>query len=171
MNPTEQIINLDLPIEKRWKFLEHFKAEIDELLECYLKDFEEATYLFSSIGDYKTEIIRSDYLDEIKNIASISKFGEDQVLIANLYYDVLKFYFGCTAFAVNNDRTTYHCRNLDWHTDNNLLSKYSMVFNFQKSGKTLFKTIGWPGFIGALSGTKPTKFPLTLNAVLSNDKS
>ncbi|MEM8969758.1 MAG: carcinine hydrolase/isopenicillin-N N-acyltransferase family protein, partial [Bacteroidota bacterium] len=29
--------------------------------------------------------------------------------------------------------------------------------------------IGWVGFIGALSGIKPGKFSLTLNAVLSND--
>jgi acid ceramidase len=170
MELTERIVDLELPVEKRWEFLEQFKMEINDLLDCYLNDFQEAAYLFKSIGDYKKEIISPNYLEEVKYIAAISKFDEDQVLIANLYYDVLKFYFGCTAFAVETGSTTYHCRNLDWHTNNNLLSRHSMVFNFKKNGETVFKTVGWPGFVGALSGTKPNKFSLTLNAVLSNDE-
>ena len=90
-------------------------------------------------------------------------------MLANLYYDVLKFYFGCTAFAIKTEDAIIHSRNLDWWTENNLLSKHSKIFDFQRNGKTVFKTIGWPGFVGALSGTKPEKFSLTLNAVLSND--
>lgn len=170
MNIREEIIDLDAPVEQRWHFLQRYTAEVNELLDCYLKDFEEARYLFDNIGYYKQAIIPTSYLQEIKYIASISKFNEDEVLIANLYYDILKFYFGCTAFAVENGDTTYHCRNLDWHTDNNLLSRHSMIFHFQQNGKTIFKTVGWPGFIGALSGTKPGSFSLTLNAVLSKDK-
>jgi hypothetical protein len=87
-----------------------------------------------------------------------------------LYYDVLKFYLGCTAFAIENEGGITHSRNLDWWTDNNILSSYSKIFDFQRNGKTVFKTIGWLGFIGALSGTKPGKFSLTLNAVSSSDK-
>lgn len=167
---NEQIINLDLPPSKRWAFLTDHVEGINSLLACYLKDFEEAKYLFESIGKYKREIVPQYYLDEIRYIASISRFDEDHVLIANLYYDVLKFYFGCTAFAVDNGTTTFHCRNLDWHTENNLLGKHSMIFDFQRDGKTQYKTVGWPGFVGALSGIRPGKFSVTLNAVLSNDK-
>lgn len=170
MTLTEKIVNLDWPVEKRWRFLIDYKEEINSLLTCYLKDFEEAKYLFESMGYYKKDIIPEHYLDEINYIASISKFDADYVLIANLYYDVLKFYFGCTAFAVNTGETTFHCRNLDWHTENNLLSEHSMIFDFQRNGKTVYKTVGWPGFVGALSGTKPNGFSLTLNAVLSHDK-
>lgn len=117
----------------------------------------------------KKDIISKDYLDEIDFISSISKFSPDQVLIANLYYDVLKFYFGCTAFAVQNNSEILHARNLDWWTDNNILSEYSRIFVFQRNNKTLFKTVGWLGFIGALSGVKPGHFSITLNAVLSKD--
>jgi acid ceramidase/N-acylethanolamine-hydrolysing acid amidase len=45
-----------------------------------------------------------------------------------------------------------------------------MIFDYQKEGKTVFKTVGWPGFVGALSGIKPQKFAITLNAVLSEDQ-
>ena len=169
MKSEELIINLDLPACERWSFLVDYKDEINSLLKCYLNDFEGNEYIFDSIGEFKNDIISKDYLEEIDFIASISNFSSDQVLIANLYYDVLKFYFGCTAFAVQNNREILHARNLDWWTDNNLLSEHSRIFVFQRNNKTVFKIIGWLGFIGALSGVKPGQFSITLNAVLSKD--
>ncbi len=166
----EHIINLDLPINARWSFLVHYKSEMNELFHYYLKDIEGGEFIFCSIEDYKKEIISKEYLEEIEFISSISSFAPNQVLIANLYYDALKFYFGCTAFAAENNGNILHSRNLDWWTENNILSEYSKIFLYQKNGKTIFKTVGWVGFIGALSGTKPGKFSLTLNAVLSCDQ-
>lgn len=170
MTQNEYIINLDLPPRERWAFLSEHVDEINELLQCYLNDFEGAEFIFESIDAYKKEIISREYLEEIAFISSISKFSEDEVLIANLYYDMLKFYLGCTAFAVESDEGILHSRNLDWWTDNNILGSYSAIFDFQRGGQTVFKTIGWMGFIGALSGTKSGKFSLTLNAVSSGDK-
>lgn len=169
MRQEEYIVNLDFPASERWHFLVDYKKEINELIQCYLNDFEGADFLFDSIDAYKQAIISQEYLDEIEFIASISDFSANQVLIANLYYDILKFYFGCTAFAIENNGNILHCRNLDWWTENNFLSQHSKVFDFQRKGKTIFKTVGWVGFVGALSGIKPQKFSLTLNAVLSND--
>ncbi len=169
MKNDEHIVNLDLPAHERWAFLIDYKEELNELLEYYLNDFEGADFIFENISVYKETILPKEYLAEIDFIASISAFSSDQVLIANLYYDVLKFYFGCTAFAIQSEQGIIHSRNLDWHTENDLLSKHSKIFNFQKNGITVFKTVGWVGFIGALSGTKPNHFSLTLNAVLSND--
>ncbi len=165
----EIIVDLDLPVNERWSFLINYKSEINQLLEYYLNDFEGGEFIFDSIGIYKKEIISNEYLEEINFISSISNFSPDEVLIANLYYDVLKFYFGCTAFAVENNGSILHSRNLDWWTENNILSEYSKIFLYQKNGQTVYKTVGWVGFVGALSGLKPGKFSLTLNAVLSND--
>ena len=169
MKKDEFIINLDLAPRERWGFLVDFKEEINELLQCYLKDFEGAEQLFENIGGFKHQIISSEYLEEIEFIASISNFTADEVLIANLYYDVLKFYLGCTAFAIETEGKILHSRNLDWWTDNNMLSEYSKTFVFQRNGTTVYKTVGWLGFIGALSGVKPGHFSITLNAVSSKD--
>lgn len=169
MHEHEHTVNLDLPPSMRWEFLTDYTDEINELLQYYINDFEGANLIFDSIGHYKKHIISQEYLEEINFIASISRFSPDEVLIANLYYDILKFYLGCTAFATEINGTVLHSRNLDWHTENNLLSRHSKIFDFQRNGKTVFKTVGWLGFIGALSGMKPEKFSLTLNAVLSND--
>ncbi|GAL85829.1 peptidase C45 acyl-coenzyme A:6-aminopenicillanic acid acyl-transferase [Sporocytophaga myxococcoides] len=165
----EHTVHLDLLPDQRWAFLIDYKEAINDLLQCYLNDFEGADFIFDNIELFKNAIISEEYLKEIDFIASISNFSPSEVLIANLYYDILKFYFGCTAFAVSNGQTVMHGRNLDWHTENNLLGKHSLILNFKREGKTLFKTIGWPGFIGTLSGIRPGKFSLTLNAVLSGE--
>lgn len=165
----QYIVNLDLPPEERWSFLIKIKNEVNELIHSYLQDFEGDDMILSGIAIYKERIISETYLKEIEGIASICDFSASEILTANLYYDLLKFYFGCTAFASYNGNTMRHARNLDWHTDNNILSSYSKIFNFQRKGQTAFKTVGWPGFIGALSGVKSGAFAITLNAVSSQD--
>jgi acid ceramidase len=169
LSTKEHIVNLDTPPSDRWRFLSEYSQEINELIGCYLNDFSGEEEIFEGIAEYKREVISTDYLEEIEYIASISRFTPDQVLIANLYYDVLKFYFGCTAFAFESENGVLHARNLDWHTDNNLWGKHSMIFDFQKEGETVFKSVGWAGFIGVLSGMKKQRFSVTLNAVLSAD--
>lgn len=170
MDNQEITINLDIPPSERWKFLLNHQKEVNDLLECYLNDLEGADEVFNIINLVKTEVIPQDFLAEIDFIASITKFTSDEVLIANLYYDILKLYLGCTAFACEDEAGILHARNLDWWTDNNLLSTHSRIFNFQRNGKTIFKTVGWLGFIGALSGIRPNSFSITLNAVSSSDK-
>lgn len=166
----QYIINLDLPPEERWSSLINVRQEINELIHSYLQDFVDADdSILSGIEMYKESIISETYLKEIEGIATICDFSANEILTANLYYDLLKFYFGCTAFAVYESHTMRHARNLDWHTDNNILSSYSKIFNYQRKGKTVFKTVGWPGFVGALSGVRPGAFALTLNAVSSED--
>lgn len=169
MNPIEHIINLDLPPKERWTFLADYKSELNDLLTCYLDDFEGSNFIFEAIYAYKNKVISEEYLLEAEYIASLSKFSTTEVLVANLYYDVLKLYLGCTSFAFSKDDQVFHARNLDWWSENELLSKHSTIFDYQRNGATVFKTIGWPGFIGALSGIKPGKFSITLNAVLSQD--
>lgn len=166
----EHNVNLDLPPAQRWEFLRPYSQEIRNILTYYLNDFSDNPLMMEGIRNYKADIIREEYIAELSCIASISGFSEDEVLMANLYYDVMKFYFGCTAFGVESNGVVLHARNLDWWTEENRLSKYSMIFNFCENGEVVFKTIGWPGFIGALSGTHPGCFSLTLNAVLSKDK-
>jgi acid ceramidase len=164
------IVNLDLPPNRRWSFLTEYKTEVNELIKCYLNDFTGAEFIFDAIESYKEQFISETYVQEMQSIADISDFTLNEIIVANLYYDILKLYFGCTAFATWNGNEMLHARNLDWHTEQNILSEYSMIFDYQKNGKTIFKTVGWPGFVGALSGIKPAKFAITLNAVLSNDK-
>ena len=163
------VVNLDLAPEERWTFLADYKSEMEALFDCYLNDIISGIDQLKHLQGFEFQLIPESYLKEIEGIASMINFSPYEVLIANLYYDILKFYFGCSAFAYHNGERMFHARNLDWHTENNLLSDHSMIFEFQKEGKTIFQSVGWPGFIGVLSGNRPNSFSITLNAVLSED--
>ncbi|MBC8112591.1 MAG: hypothetical protein H7Y04_16195 [Verrucomicrobia bacterium] len=162
-------INLDLSPAERWAFLADYKAEIDELIGYYLNDLGDVSFFENVIDHYKANFVKSSYLEEIVCIAKISEFSSNQILISNLYYDALKFVFGCTAFTVQDGKTPLHARNLDWWTENDALKKYSRIFDFEKDGKVLYSGIGWLGFIGILSGIRKGGYSVTLNAVLSDE--
>lgn len=163
------IINLDETPSKRWGVLEKYKEEINSLFKYYLEDLSNAGMFETYIDLYKESVIEKSYKEEIKAIEKICDFSENEILITNLYYDALKFVFGCTAFCVTNSKNRLHARNLDWWTENNILGKYTKIFDFKKKGLLKYSLISWPGFIGALSGVKKGAFSITLNAVLSNE--
>ncbi|MDC8002927.1 C45 family autoproteolytic acyltransferase/hydrolase [Aureisphaera galaxeae] len=163
------VINLDAPAYERWLCLEPYRNEITVLIHTYLADLEDASFFETIIDYYKAECIDATYVEELRGIASFTGFTIDNLLIANLYYDALKLVFGCTAFSVPTEKGNLHARNLDWWSDNNSLRDYSKIFDFERNGKVVFSSVGWPGFIGVFSGMKPGKFAITLNAVMSQE--
>ncbi|MFI1770639.1 C45 family autoproteolytic acyltransferase/hydolase [Thalassobellus citreus] len=163
------IINLNLTPSERWSFLKEYKEEVNNLLKYYLTDLSDAGIFETYIETYKALFISESYKQEIKAISEYCNFSENEILITNLYYDALKFVFGCTAFCVTNKAEKLHARNLDWWTENNILGQYSKVFDFEMNGKVIYSLVSWPGFVGALSGVKKGAFSITLNAVLSNE--
>lgn len=165
----EITINLDLPPNQRWDFAVDYRNEINELIACYQKDIEDYEALFEEyLVVFKTQIPAA-YLEEIKCIAKYCDYNENQVLFANLYYDIVKYAFACTAFAYYQEGAIWHARNLDWWTENEALKKHTKIFNFSKKGKTVFQSVGWVGYAGVLSGMKPDCFSITLNAIVSDE--
>jgi len=170
MSFVEEIyINLDLPPSDRWHFLKNHIAEIDVMIGYYLQDLGDVSFFQDAIDYYKVAFVQKEYLEEIKSLASLSRFSENEILITNLYYDALKFVFGCTAFAIQNQGQSLHARNLDWWTENNALKKHTKIFHFTRNNQILYSAVSWIGFIGILSGMKPGKFSVTLNAVSSTE--
>jgi predicted choloylglycine hydrolase len=164
------IINLDNTPKQRWNIAKQYSQSMNELIDYYLKDFEDyAGMIALYIDAYKQGFISDSYWQEIEGISQFCDFDSNQVLLANLYYDLVKYAFACTAFAYEQNGSIWHARNLDWWTENEMLSKYTQVFDFYKNGKSLFQTVGWFGFIGALSGMKPNHFSITLNAIVSEE--
>lgn len=163
-------INLDLPPEQRWSMAAGHRAAINELMACYLKDIEDYEALFvEMLPAYQATFIPSDYLKEIEALSAYCDYSVQQVLFANLYYDIVKFAFACTAYACWDRDSIWHARNLDWWTDNDALKKHTKIFNYTRGGVTVFQSVGWVGFVGVLSGYKPHYFALTLNAIISDE--
>jgi predicted choloylglycine hydrolase len=125
---------------------------------------------------YTSTFVKRCYRQEVAALSKILQLPAYQLMATNLYYDLLKFLLsgssllGCTAFAVDTDAGPIHARNLDWESENEMLRDYSVVFDFQRGGNTVFKAVSWPGFAAALSGIAPGRFAVTLNAVLSEEK-
>ncbi|MGF1505704.1 MAG: carcinine hydrolase/isopenicillin-N N-acyltransferase family protein, partial [Anaerolineae bacterium] len=53
-------------------------------------------------------------------------------------------------------------------TENSMLARFTAVTAFHQDQRP-FITVGWPGFVGALSGVAAGRFAVTLNAVLSEE--
>lgn len=163
-------INLDAPPIERWRCAENYKKEVQDLVACYWQEIEDyADMIKKYLGWYKLLFISNHYQKEIRGLAQYCDIEEDQLFIVNLYYDLIKFAFACTAFAVEQDNMIWHARNLDWWTDDGLLEKHTKIFDWKKGGKTVFQSVGWLGFIGVLSGMKPQAFSITLNAIISEE--
>ena len=165
----EIIIDLDLKPTERWDQLERYQKEINELIGYYLEDIGDVSFFEEAIDFYKQEYVPKAYLDEINCVRKFCDFTENQLLITNLYYDALKFVFGCTSFTYVNQKEKIHARNLDWWSEKDALKKFSKIFHFKKANEIIYSSVGWPGFIGILSGMRRNAFSITLNAVLSNE--
>jgi hypothetical protein len=128
---------------------------------------EDVAQLFGSAAK---ELVHPDHWSEMEALSAALGLAVGDVALGTLYYDALKVVLGCTAFAVDAADATLRARNLDWWTENAALARYTTVCHFIGGAVGPFTTIGWPGFIGAFSGVAPGRFAITLNAVLSFER-
>jgi acid ceramidase len=139
------------------------------LLDQYIRDLGGLEPYRESVLAYRDTYLPAEYAAELTALAQLLGVAEEALLVGNLYYDLLKFVFGCTAFAVDTEQGPLHARNLDWWTEMGLLSQATLVVHFQGAAAGPFQVVSWPGFTGALSGLALGRFAITLNAVLSDE--
>jgi acid ceramidase len=175
MAPIPELdIDLNAPPERRWEGLEPWRAVARELLAFYVRDIGGLESFAPMLFEYRDAFVDAEYIAEMRGVARVLDAPEAEVVLANLYYDAIKIVLGagigCTAFAVDTAAGPLHARNLDWTTANGRLASETLIVNFRRRGEApLYRTVGWPGFIGCLSGVAPGRFAVTLNAVLSDD--
>jgi acid ceramidase len=168
-------VDLDVAAEERWASLQAWQSSARALLRFYVNDLGGLQDFRPMLMGYCEEYVDKEYVAEMRGIARVLDAPEEEVVLANLYYDALKFLLGqgslgCTGFVVPSGSRLLHARNLDWTTANGLLSSETIVFNFRRgAGPVLYRTVGWPGFVGCFSGVAPGRFAVSLNAVLSDD--
>ncbi|MEL6770128.1 MAG: C45 family peptidase [Bacteroidota bacterium] len=163
-------VDLGMAPEERWHLSPHQREQARALLTLYTRELGGVDAFEGLLDEYLTLCVPGDYCREIQSIATLLEVSVGEAALGSLYYDAVKTVLGCTAFAVDTDSGPLHARNLDWWTEANLLSTASLVTDFMdREGETRFQTLGWPGFIGVLSGMAPGRFAITLNAVLSDE--
>ena len=161
-------IDLRRPPDVRWEPLRPYLDDARLLFDLYLSDMGGLAPLQEMIARYRQSQITPEINAEVDALAAMTGVPSDAVLLVNLSYDVTKVLWGCTAFAVDTPEGPLHARNLDWWTENGLLSSKTLIIDYHRPGRD-FRVVGWPGFLGALSGLAPGRFAVTLNAVLSDE--
>merc|ERR1711871_343105 len=86
-------------------------------------------------------------------------------MLSNFFYELNS---GCTSIlATDEQNTIFHGRNLDY-TQLPGLQATTFNVNFTKSGRLLFRTTTYAGYIGALTGMKPGAFTVSMDQRFTN---
>lgn len=165
----EITVNVANPPEDRWEIDGIAADQCRALANSYVTDLGLSDGDIEMLEQAASELIPDEYLRELRSFSQQIDVSFGHILTCNLYYDALKVAMGCTAFAIDTTQGPIHGRNLDWWTENNLLSSTTMIVRFKGAPAGDFTSIGWPGFNGVLSAFAPGRFTVTLNAVLSDD--
>jgi len=164
------VVNLDLPPNQRWvkicanpvyqQTAQFLVNAVDQLLSSV-----GGGYALNEVGTILNEYYFPPELSqEIQGCASALGVPLGWATLFNIGYEVSD---ACTSIvAQTSDGTIIHARNLDFwagmgFTDS--LKDMTFIADFQQGGKTLFKTTGFAGYVGALSGIRPGGFSVTIN--------
>jgi hypothetical protein len=95
-----------------------------------------------------------DHRKEMSALAARAGIDREMVLVGNTLADIKKL-GGCSVLLANPERSAtggpLFGRNLDYPTLG-FLHEYSLVTVYRPTGKHAFASIGFPGFVGVLSG-------------------
>ncbi len=138
------------------------------LLDVYRRDLRLAER-DDFIVEHGRAMTPSAQLEEMHGLAEQLGVASGDVVLGNLYYDALKTIWGCSAFVVDTADGPLHARNLDWWSVDRLLVDATLVTRWINGPAGPFITVGWPGLVGALSGSAAGRFSVSLNAVCSED--
>ncbi|HZT80514.1 MAG TPA: C45 family peptidase [Gemmataceae bacterium] len=115
-----------------------------------------------------------DHLKEMDALVKASGQDRDLAIAGNTFADIKKI-GGCSTLIVEADRSATKAplfgRNLDYPTMG-FLHEYSLVTVCRPKGKHAFASVGFPGFVGVLSGMNDAGLSLaTLEVYSAKDRS
>jgi hypothetical protein len=189
------MIDMDLtlaPRKRKWDGLLENKSRAGELVNAYIGELDaamasypKALYMLNKFVGLK---LPRAIKQEVAAVAALLEVDPAKLAVLNMYYDLFALYFklpsaadvpqllksirpfGCSAFAYDTADGPVHARNLDWHSENNLLSELSQVCHFRNSAPAdHWYSLGWPGFFGVMTAMKPGAFSVSFNSVISKE--
>src|SRR5690349_6142669 len=101
-----------MPPERRWEQLADHRRAARELLSFYVQDIGGLASFAPLLRDYVATCVDPEYVEEMRGVARVLGAPEEEVQLANLYYDAMKLVLsggmGCTAFALDTERGPIH---------------------------------------------------------------
>src|ERR1051326_4923144 len=146
----------------------------EELVGAFNQTVERVT---GSIGrkvlrqaaSYVSRLLGRQYGAEIDAIGRALNTDPDDILLANLAYDLSQM--GCSTVAFPGVNGPVHARNLDWEFPRRLLARNAIVVRAENGARGPYKMVTWPGFFGALTGVARDRFSVTVNYVCHDEES
>ncbi len=108
--------------------------------------------------------IPAHFCAEAEAFAEEYGVSSDDVLLANLSYDLVLAQFGCSTVALATPEGPVLARNMDWWPED-LLARSTVLAHYREERGARFSTASWPGGIGAVTGQSARGFAIALNAV------
>lgn len=106
------------------------------------------------------------HLAELDALARAAGVERDMLVAVNTMTDAYRGGLGCSSLMVDAGRSKtggpLFGRNLDFYTLGEL-QKYSLVLAYRPQGKRAFVSVGFPGFIGCLSGMNDAGLALAVH--------
>ena len=151
--------------------------EVREVIKEYLSRVRRVVgggillFFMESISLWYRRYIPDEYLEEIRGVADGAGVSRRFVLLVNVFDDLTSL-LACSAFCVvGNNNTTLLGRNLDYPVFTEPMCRLTTLFVHRPHKGLMFLTVGWPGYIGALSAMNSTGLSLASLAVPAHDKS
>merc|ERR1712000_611097 len=163
-------VDLDLDPKSRWTEIINDHAEAfhavnkiinEEMLET-LGGFKKSLADLVLKGTLKSaNAIGSVYFsEELKAISKLSNLPLEKVIALQLVYEASTC---CTSIVVNHKdgKSPIHIRTMDWAME--FLSPLTIEVEFFRNKKLLFRATTWAGYVGVLTGSKPSQFSASIN--------
>jgi hypothetical protein len=129
-------------------------------LPPYVREFIEEAGIQAALQityDLTNPFIPQHFIEEVQGLADALNVTFDDVMRINLFPELIQAscsMMGATGNAIaKTNGTLYQLRALDWDTGSPL-QQYPMLMTYHPSSDAghAFSTLGWAGFIGALTG-------------------
>ena len=162
------VINLDSSPEERWWEVARDKKDlVNEVIAWFMKllspkDFEMLSILAAEINNE----IPEPYASEIAGFAENINSTIGEVIFYNFLYEITAYSGNgskaCTSIvATLSSGQIIHGRNLDYAVPD--LNRITVMLDFQKGGKTVYKGTTFAGYFGLFTAMKPNRYTVSLN--------
>ncbi|MGD0090512.1 MAG: C45 family peptidase [Planctomycetota bacterium] len=157
-------VDLDLPPAQRYaSFPPEALRSGRELLSGILAQIPPAALSLAHAVRLKTQ---GRFQDEAGALAKIHGATWEEVVLANISYDLLLAAMACSTVALPTPDGPVVARNMDWFPED-LLARASYLLRYEREGETAFVHAGFSASIGVVTGLSAAGFALVLNAVAS----
>lgn len=155
------IVNLDEDPNTRWTHvIQPFQNDFVPIMQWV--DSLIPSWLQSILVPFLAKIDQSlpgEYGAELRGVAAGANITLGKIVALNLIYDFTAY---CTSIvAQRSNGTIYHARNLDYDIPG--LRNITIQVHFQQGGVTQYKCTTFAGYVGCLTGVRPSAFSLTID--------